>query len=132
MIHSRLPGQRRVWTWPRLLQLPQWGLGVWPINQAPQANSGVEPLCRSLGQAEGKTTKQQTQILVCNRGWNLCVSLFRYLLLSRSPFHSCPQAPVAAGRGTLRLRWKPTSPERSSSSGSSQGHEEGRCLLTGS
>ena len=61
-----------------------------------------------------------------------CVSLFRYFLLSWSPFRSRPQAPVAAGRGTLRLRWKLTSPERPSSSGSSQGHEEGRCLLTGS
>ena len=61
--NQKLPGQRSVWTRLGLLQLPQRGLGVWPLNQAPQANSGIQPPCRSLGQAEGKTTKQKTQIL---------------------------------------------------------------------
>ena len=90
---QQLPGQRRVWTRPRLFQLPQWGLGVWPINQAPQANSGVQPLSQSLGQAEGKTTKQKTQIRACNGGWNVCVpfSLF-------SPFlESLPQPSSGPG-----------------------------------
>lgn len=129
---SEAARQRRLWTQPHLLQLPQRGLGAWPVQQAPQANSRIQPLCRPLGQAEGKTTKQKAWILLCNGGLNLRVSLFRYFLLSWGPFHSHPQALVAAGHDALSLRWTVTSPERSSSSGSSQGHEEGRCLLIGS
>lgn len=106
-------------------------LGVWTINQAPQANLEHSHFADPWARLRGKTSKQQTQILVCNGGWNLCVSLFRYLPFPGVPSTAAlrPQWLLAAA---LKVEMEVTSPERSSSSGSSQGHEEGRCLLTGS